>query len=203
MIKYLSWDLQGTLSASEFSDNFWLMLLPSAYAAKHGCDLVAAKAQLWDQFKTMGKYDINYYDDAYWAEQLDFTTIDILREAVIQPSLNEELIDYLTNIELPSIILSTTTETFINYELGTKRSIFAHTYSCVDDFQTGGKTKEIYLNVARMLGIEPNEMLHIGDNMEMDSTNATQAGVHSIHYDGNTQTLIDTLRHMLREENGK
>ena len=32
MIKYLSLDLQGTLSDSKFSDNYWLEILPKKYS---------------------------------------------------------------------------------------------------------------------------------------------------------------------------
>lgn len=34
MIKYISLDLQGTLSDSKFSDNFWLEIIPQKYAEK-------------------------------------------------------------------------------------------------------------------------------------------------------------------------
>lgn len=34
MIKYISLDLQGTLSDSKFSDNFWIEIIPKKYAEK-------------------------------------------------------------------------------------------------------------------------------------------------------------------------
>lgn len=200
MIKYVSWDLQGTLSEAAFSDNFWLELLPAAYAAKHACDLATAKAQLWEQFKAMGKYDIRYYDDAYWASQLGFNTLDVLRRVNVQPRLDSALLSYITSLTTPSIILSTTTNLFIDYELGDKKAFFARTYSCVDDFQTGGKTEEVYREIARQLGIKPQEILHIGDNEEMDITNATRAGVHALHYTGDTLALITALQDILATE---
>lgn len=200
MIKYVSWDLQGTLSSAVFSDAFWLELLPAAYAAKYACDLATAKAQLWEQFKAMGKYDIRYYDDAYWARQLGFNTLDVLRHANVQPSLDSALLSYVARLPTPSIILSTTTNLFIDYELGDKNALFARTYSCVDDFQTGGKTEEIYREVARQLGVKPEEILHIGDNEEMDITNAARAGVHTLHYTGDTLALIAALQDMLATE---
>lgn len=200
MIKYVSWDLQGTLSEAAFSDNFWLELLPAAYAAKHVCDLATAKAQLWEQFKAMGKYDIRYYDDAYWASQLGFNTSDVLRHANVQPNLDSALLSYIASLTTPSIILSTTTNLFIDYELGDKKALFARTYSCVDDFQTGGKTKEIYEAIARQLSVEPHDILHIGDNDEMDITNATRAGVHALHYTGDTLALITALQDILATE---
>lgn len=194
MIKYVSWDLQGTLSAAGFSDNFWLELLPAAYAVKHGCDVAAAKAQLWGQFKAMGKYDLRYYDDAYWADQLDFDTMDIMQHADMQPSLDVALLAHIARLAVPSIILSTTTHRFINYELGDEKGLFAHTYSCVDDFHSGGKTEEVYRAVAQQLGVEPDEILHIGDNEEMDIVNAEQAGVCTLHYTGDTFALIAALQ---------
>lgn len=200
MIKYVSWDLQGTLSAAAFSDAFWLELLPAAYTVKYGCDGVSAKAQLWEQFKAMGKYDLRYYDDAYWASQLGFNTLDVLRHANVQPSLDSVLLSYIANLTTPSVILSTTTNLFIDYELGDKKELFVRTYSCVDDLQTGGKTEEIYREVARQIGVEPHEILHIGDNQEMDIMNAERAGVRTLYYTGDTPALIAAMENILVSE---
>ena len=38
MIKYISLDLQGTLSDSKFSDNFWLEIIPQKYSEKFNID---------------------------------------------------------------------------------------------------------------------------------------------------------------------
>ena len=72
MIKYISLDLQGTLSDSKFSDNFWIETIPQKYSEKFNIDLQEAKKILKEKFKKYGIYNILYYDDKYWSEYLEF-----------------------------------------------------------------------------------------------------------------------------------
>lgn len=194
MIKYLSFDLQGVLSASDFSDSFWLNILPSEYARAHHISIQAAKTMLKKEFAAFGKYDIRYYDDQYWAKQLGFETLDVLKRAERQPTLHQPLLHLIAHISLPKIIISTTTRVFIDYELGDAESLFTKTYSCVDDFSCGGKQPMIYKTIAKQLGVQPNEILHIGDNVEMDITNALSVGLHAMQWTGNIDQLIATLK---------
>ncbi|HSX17004.1 MAG TPA: HAD-IA family hydrolase [Patescibacteria group bacterium] len=193
-VKYFSFDLQGVLSASGFSDYFWLEQLPLLYANKHGVALQQAKTELRTQFAAMGKYDTRYYDDAFWARQLGFKTAEVLRGMPLQPSRNETLFEFIRAQPLPVVIISTTTRVFLNYELGDKKPLFEQIYSCVDTFGIGGKTPAVYQKVAQELGVQPDEILHIGDDPEMDVRNACAAGVRALAYDANDADLIKILR---------
>jgi len=194
MIKYISLDLQGTLSDSKFSDNFWIEILPQKYSEKFNIDLQNAKKILREKFKEYGVYNILYYNDKYWAEYLGFRTKQELDKSKIRPSINETLYNYLLKIDLPKIIISTTTNLFINYELGKRVNDFDKIYSACDYFNTGGKTKEIYEKIAEELKVKPNEILHIGDNYLMDIENAKKAGVNSILYDDDIENLIYNIK---------
>ena len=122
-----------------------------------------------------------------------FTIFYIMKELdkfEIRPSINKKMYSYLQNLNLPKIIVSTTTELFINYELEEKVKEFEKIYSCVDYFKIGGKTKEVYENIAKELNVKPSEILHIGDNYCMDIENAKKAGVNVILYDDNVDSLI-------------
>ena len=189
MIKVLSLDLQGTLSNSNFSDFFWLELLPEKYAKKFNTSIDQAKEILKEEFKQYGKYNILYYDDKYWSNYLEFDTLEELKKFIIQPTINTELYNLIQNISVPKIIISTTTDLFIDYELKDNQKDFEKIYSCVDYFQTGGKTKEVFSAVCKELNVSPNEVLHIGDSKTMDYENAIQAGVNAILYDGDINKL--------------
>lgn len=185
MIKILSLDMQGTLTSSEFSDYFWLELLPKKYSEKFNCSIESAKQIISDKFSKMGKYNIRYYDDMYWAKWLGFETINELNTMDIIPKVNNEMYDFINTIKLPKIIISTTTELFIRYELKEKITDFYKIYSCIDYFKVGGKTKDVFLKVCKELQISPKEMLHIGDSKIMDYENAKKAGINAVLYDGN------------------
>jgi len=194
MIKYLSFDLQGTLSDSKFSDNFWIEILPQKYAILNNISLEEAKKTLKEYFKEIGIYDIKYYNDKYWSNKLNFDTVFELDKMQVKPELNIKLFEFITTIELPKIIISTTTNLFIDYELGGKKNIFEKTYSCVDDFNSGGKTSEIFEKVLLELDIKSEEMLHIGDNNEMDVVNAEKIGINAIIYKNNDNEVIEKIK---------
>lgn len=197
MIKYLSLDLQGTLSDSKFSDYYWLEIIPKKYSEHFNISVDEAKKVLKDKFKEYGVYNILYYDDKYWSDYLKFNTTQELINSQIQPEINKELYEFITDIKLPKIIISTTTNLFINYELKDKVKIFDKIYSCVDYFKTGGKTKEVYEKICSQLNIKPEEMLHIGDNKLMDIKNAKEAGVTTILFDNNTKDVIKEIKKYL------
>lgn len=197
MIKYISLDLQGTLSDSKFSDNFWLEIIPRKYSEKKNISINEAKEILKQKFKEYGVYNILYYDDKYWAKTLNFDTKEELDKSNIRPNINKKLYDFFNYINLPKIIISTTTNLFIDYELGERTKDFEKVYSCVDYFRYGGKTKEIYQKIAKDLNVRPQEILHIGDNLLMDVKNAQKAGVNAILYDDNIENLIYNVKRFL------
>lgn len=198
MIKYLSLDLQGTLSESNFSDHYWLELIPKKYSEYFNIPVEEAKKILKRKFKEYGVYNILYYDDSYWSNYLKFDTVQELAKSNIKPELNEELYYFIRKINLPKIIISTTTNLFINLELGDKASIFNRIYSCVDYFKIGGKTKEVYEKICKELKVEPSEILHIGDNKLMDIYNAKEAGVNTILFENNTEEVIEEIKRYLK-----
>lgn len=197
MIKYISLDLQGTLSDSKFSDNFWLEILPKKYSEYFNISFDKAKKILKDKFKEYGVYNILYYDDKYWAEYLKFDTNEELSLSGIRPQINHDLYDFINTLDLPKIIISTTTNLFINLELKDKVKMFNKIYSCVDYFKVGGKTKEVYEEVCKELKVKPNEILHIGDNKLMDIDNAEAAGINTILFNNNTENVIEEIKKYL------
>lgn len=199
MIKYISLDLQGTLSDSKFSDNYWLEIIPQKYSEKYNISIKEAKEVLKQKFKEYGIYNILYYDDKYWANNLEFDTLKELQESRIIPKLNKELFEFIEKLNIPKIIISTTTNLFINYELGDKIDVFENTYSCVDDFGIGGKTRKVYENIAKELGVKTSEILHIGDNRIMDIENAKKAGVNTILFCDDTKRTIEEIKEVIKE----
>lgn len=197
MIKYLSLDLQGTLSNSEFSDYYWMEILPQKYSEHFDVSIDEAKQILKTKFKEYGIYNILYYDDNYWSEFLKFDTNKELIECGVKPKINQELFDFISSLRLPKIIISTTTQFFIDFELKDKVKVFDKIYSCVDYFKVGGKTKEVYEKICEELKVKPNEILHIGDNQVMDIDNAKFAGINTILFDNNTEKVIEEIRKYL------
>jgi len=183
----ISFDLQGTLSDNAFSDEFWLETLPNLYSESKKVSLEKAKEELKILFKNYGKYDYRYYSLKYWLEELKINLtfdkiVEIMQNKPCFFSDTKELLNELKK-KYYLIIVSTTTNEFINVELGENEKYFDKVYSSLDYFGTAGKTKKVYEEVAKELKVPVNKILHIGDCKEMDIVNAAKAGVQTFYFD--------------------
>ncbi|MDO8492491.1 MAG: HAD family hydrolase [bacterium] len=185
--KVISFDLQGTLSDDAFSDEFWLEFLPKLYSESRKVSLAEAKEALKNKFKEYGRYDYRYYSVRYWIKELDLKLKfdEIRRQINTKPFLFADTLEIIEELygKVKLIIISSTTNEFIEAELGDKRKYFDHIYSSLDSFGIAGKPKELYLKIVEILGIKPSEMIHIGNSEESDIRNAKEAGLHTFFLD--------------------
>lgn len=188
--KIISFDLQGTLTDAAFSDEFWLEYLPRTYSQKHRLTVEEGKKQLGALFHQYGKYDYRYYSVKYWLQELKITESfsEIVRDFKHQPYFYPEMAKLVQELssKIPLIIISTTTYDFIDIELVSERKYFQHIYSTLDDLHLAGKSSEVFLAIAQSLQVTPSEILHIGNNKEMDISNAQKAGVQVYWFDETT-----------------
>ena len=184
MIKLISFDLQGTISNSNFSDTFWLKILPEKYSKHYNIGIQEAKDNLKNFFKEVGKYDFKYYDEKYWENLLNFNTKYEL-EKIDKPKLDLKILDFISKSKIPCVIFSTTTHTFIDFELGEYQALFKTCISTLEDFHIAGKPAIAFKKLATMFKIDPQEILHIGDNLEMDIKNPQTAGCKTLLYEDN------------------
>jgi FMN phosphatase YigB (HAD superfamily) len=184
--KLVCFDLQGTLTDSSFSDEFWLQLLPKLYANFYHTDIFTAKNMLKERFQSYGKYDERYYSNTYWLEELHIN--QSLQELTSleknQPVVYRDMLEFVVTFQddCQIVVVSTTTCEFINIELGKDISIFPHIYSTIDDFDIAGKPKEVFLKIANIFGFQPKDCINIGDSQEMDVKNAISAGFDAYHF---------------------
>lgn len=194
----ISFDLQGTLTDSAFSDEFWLEYIPSVYAERHSIPLPEAKQQLWDRFKQYGKYDSRYYSVRYWLDELHLNEPfpAIVNRLHHKPRFFTPMHTLVRRLskKYPLIIISTTTREFIDTELADKRKFFLNAWSTLDDLGIAGKTAESYTLIARSLALPPERILHIGDSREMDADNAVKAGYRIYRFDPSVAVSVHSQR---------
>lgn len=195
----VSFDLQGTLSDSAFSDEFWLETLPLLYSKKKGISLEAAKQTLNQKFKDWGKYDYRYYSLKYWLDELDLTIAfaDVIKQMKNKPLFFEEMKALLSELygKTKLIIISSTTREFIDLELGDNKRYFDNVYSSLDDFSIPGKPVNLYKQISLILNVNPSNMIHIGDSKDMDIDNAKDAGFETFFFD-KTQPKEKVIEHI-------
>lgn len=179
---YVSFDLQGTLSSSRFSDEFWMELLPQWYASKRETSLKTAKLELASFFRDVGSYDYRYYDWRYWAKELQYSPLfdDMVAQLRHKPFLFPSMKAFINELHVNSvslIIISSTTHDFISRELDSSASCFSYIFSSLDDFKIAGKPPNLYSKICDKLQVNSANILHIGDSQEMDIINASKAGL--------------------------
>lgn len=194
----VSFDLQGTISDAAFSDEFWLEILPRLYAEKYCVSLDESKQILKTHFKEVGRYDIRYYSYDYWLKkfEIDLSWDELLthfnKNALVFPEMQTLILKL--HKRCPLLLFSATTRQFIDHELGELKSAFRWVISALDDLKCAGKPKEAFVDIAKSLNVQPNKILHIGDDTLMDVENARLAGWNSFHLTRtNFKQLCDTL----------
>jgi len=185
----IAFDLQGTLSDSAFSDEFWMETLPLLYSKHNKLSLAQAKEELKAKFKEYGKYDYRYYSVDYWLKELNLELKfnEICKLIKSKPHFYEDSLELIKefNKEATLMILSSTTTDFIKTELGKNKRYFKHIFSSIDYFNIPGKPKELYLKIAQNLNISPTKIIYIGNDPEMDITNAKAGGYDTYFFDNN------------------
>jgi len=199
-LRALSFDVQGTITDARFGDRFWREVLPLRYAEKNGLTVDAARAELAALFKEIGPYDIRYYSVDHWCDVLGFTFVDVVPE-LGAPQRYPEMIALLDELapRVRLIATSSTTHGFLSLELGAAAGRFSRVYSSIDDFGIAGKPPELYSRIAKEEGVDPSELLHIGDDPVMDVENARKAGCAAFFFDKKEDRalVVDRLRTLL------
>jgi HAD superfamily hydrolase (TIGR01549 family) len=199
--KIISFDLQATLSSGKFSDEFWIETLPKLYSKHYSIGVDDSKKELKQLFKEFGKYDFRYYSQQYWFDKLKVKEsfneiISLMKNKPIFFDDTKKIIETLYG-KIPMIIISTTTREFIDVEMGQNQKFFLKTFSTIDDLKIVGKPKKAFDKVCLKMGVLANEILHIGDNFEMDINNGKEAGVDTFYFDNKLSRKENMFR--LRE----
>ena len=66
MIRYVSFDMDGTLIAPEFTDWVWNYGIPRLYAEKTGLSYDSAKTYVEGEYRKVGEKALEWYDIKYW-----------------------------------------------------------------------------------------------------------------------------------------
>ena len=164
-------------------------------------DFSKVKKFLDSEYAKFGKYNKEYYDVGYWLRTLglDISPADAIKKISIPTELFPDTLELIKKLrgKITLALTSTAARVFINAELGAHVNLFDHTFSSVDDFNMGGKPPELYSMICEVVKISPAELLHVGDDLEMDVKNAQSAGVNAFYFD--PEVKRDKLLAKLRE----
>jgi putative hydrolase of the HAD superfamily len=184
-IELVSFDAEGTLVTPDFSETIWHEAIPALYAQKQGLDFAQAKRRIVEEYGRIGDQRLEWYDIEYWFDYLGLGS----SEPVIQSCLNKihhypevlDVIPFLAN-EYKLVVASGTPLRLLHCLLRDIRPYFVRIFSSISHY---GQVKSpgFYLRICEEMGVEPSQVIHVGDNWRFDFLNAQQAGINALYID--------------------
>ncbi len=185
-IRYVSFDVDGTLVTPSFADIVWLEALPQVVADAWQIPLEEAKKMLYKNYNTIGPNRPEWYDLEYWVKryrlQIDPRSfVNQYKDAVtLYPEVTEVLEKLRENYDL--IVISNSSKLFLEITTRPLRRYFSHIYSTLSDLKMM-KDAPAYIEICRLLSTQPSQMAHVGDSLELDYVRAKRAGLLAFYLD--------------------
>ncbi len=204
-IEIVSFDLDGTLVEPEYSEWVWGVGIPQLFAEKRGIPFAEAKEVIEEEYRKMGDRSLQWYDIKYWFNffQLNGHWKPLLNrfshKIKTYPEVSKVLQDLSANYKL--IIISNAAREFIDIEVEVAelRRYFSRIFSATSDFGQIKKTAEIYGGICQLLGINCQEMVHVGDHWEFDYLVPKALGIKVLYIDRSWSRSGDDVIRSLEE----
>jgi HAD superfamily hydrolase (TIGR01549 family) len=189
MPKIISFDMDGTLVDSEFTDWVWLHGIPKLYAEKTGLPFEKAKHLVVEEYLKVGEGAIEWYDIKYWFQffKLEQSWKVLMERYVdkisIYPNVNHLLERLKDRFQL--VLTSNAGREFIDVEMEATglRRYFDRIFSATSDFGEVKKTVGFYQRICQILGVRPQKIVHVGDHYEFDYLVPRSLGIHAFYLD--------------------
>ena len=204
--KVISFDMNGTLTQDHFIEAIWGEGVPRLYSLTRGISLDEAKKYVFVEYDKVGETRVEWYDIKYWFRALglgdDWRGLleSFQHHACPFPDALPVLQGLGQGYQL--VVISNASAEFIDIELGAAglTGYFTRVLSCTSDFGEVKKTPEVYGKVCNILGIEPEEMIHVGDHRLFDLIAPQESGIKAFYIDRDgSEEEGDFIVHSLTE----
>ena len=187
MIKVVSFDFDGTLADENFDKLLWFVEIPKLYAKKHKLSLEDAEKKVFSEYDShIGHH--NWTDVGFWFEHFDLGDYNKLLDDMKHhirlfpdtlPTLEE------LNKRFRLVMVTNAEKKILDLKLKVDGvdQFFSDIFSAPSDFSKLKKDESVYSEIIKRLGIEPDEMVHVGDSWESDYLVPKKVGISSFFLD--------------------
>jgi HAD superfamily hydrolase (TIGR01549 family) len=184
-IKVVSFDVEGTLVTTDFSYAIWFEMIPELYAARHSIEPAQALEKVKQEYNSIGDQYLEWYDVQYWFTRFELGQADIAMEK-LQHRVHyfPETNDVLKNLgkEYQLSVASGSPRQFLKHLLRGIDRHFNTIFSSTSDFKNV-KMADFYIKMCHQLKIQPEQVVHVGDNFQFDYSEPRSIGIQSYYLD--------------------
>ncbi|KXB07034.1 hypothetical protein AKJ52_01100 [candidate division MSBL1 archaeon SCGC-AAA382C18] len=204
----LSFDLDGTLVKPDLVNRFWFEEVPRLFAKNHDLDFDEAVVFVKNRYEEVGSEDIRWYKPEYWFDRfgIDEKPSSIVEGIFHEVSYYQDALDLLEKVsdEHELIVTSNAHRIFLDVQLRDIRDYFSRIFSSVSDMGSVKKDPRVYEKVCEKVGVEPKDMVHIGDNKVFDYESPRELGIRTFLVDRNggmesSEYVVKDLRKILEK----
>ena len=183
----VSFDAEGTLVNEDFAVAVWEEGIPRLYAESRGVSYEQAVREVFRQYDEVGEESIEWYDIDYWWRRLELPGDwrSLMEECLDRMNLYPEVPEVLEELHrrYRVIIVSNTAREFLEYMLRDLTPYLDRVFSVTSDFREVKKSPETFLKVCRIVGVDPSQVVHVGDHPKFDYQVPIQAGMKALLID--------------------
>ncbi|MEM2843217.1 MAG: HAD family hydrolase [Candidatus Bathyarchaeia archaeon] len=204
-ITIVSFDVDGTLIDYSFVNSVWFEEIPKLVAEKEEISFNEALEKVKSAYNEVTEERIEWYDIKYWIKKfkLEIDWRKVLNKAKWRIKVYPDALSTLENLskKYKLIINSNSPREFLNIELNETgiSKFFAFTFSSTSDFNQVRKSEDYYAKICFILGIKPENMLHIGDNWKFDFEIPSKIGINALFLDRNKTKYGKFIIHDLNQ----
>ena len=205
MPKIISFDMDGTLVAPEFTDWVWGHGIPTLYAEKTGLPFDEAKAFVVKEYLKVGEGAIEWYDIKYWLHlfQIKVSWKNLMERYIDKINVYPDVNHTLERLKERSLLVMTSNagREFIDIEMEATglRRYFERIFSATSDFGEVKKTIGFYRRICQILGVHPEEIVHVGDHYEFDYLVPRTLGIQTFYLDRSGKQKGDFVLSTLKD----
>ena len=177
--------MEGTMVTTDFSYAIWFEMIPQRYAERWGLSFEKAVIKIRQEYDSLGDQQLDWYDVQYWFTRFDLGQADIAMEE-LQPRVRyypetKEVLKRLDGKYRLSVA-SGSPRPFLKHLLRDTGHHFSSIFSSTSDFKQV-KTAAFYKNMCRQLGVNPGQVIHVGDHMQFDRLEPASIGIRAYYLD--------------------